>query len=343
MEPTLNFDLDEISNLKVVFQNQINKFNEIRGLVKDLKFIPVEPIGDYTPISFAAYDGGRMGLDFDPFQLDFIEIADSYGNDTLKFLLPTSQPLHLDDLTFLENIPQIKNFLGYLQANSMKELCQFPPNTGNVMEIAEMACIFTKLCEHPEEPLLILKDGFLRNKILQNNPKRKLVGVAKKSKILDTVQAILLIEKIIPRNYTGFIPLPSQIEKIAYKWPVNITKYPFGKLYIAKLSSKSNLLLTIEIPYDFENDEAIYSDHEIREIFGCLVKNSRFSFPTLGYPQTIMRAHEKAVRTGFTASIWREKIIRKLLEEIGSEEMRKLLKEAVFNQNIVDKRFLGGI
>ncbi|TFF87943.1 MAG: hypothetical protein EU549_03895 [Promethearchaeota archaeon] len=114
-------------------------------------------------------------------------------------------------------------------------------------------------------------------------------------------------------------------------------------MYIAKLSTQNNLLVTIEIPYDFQNDKPIYSKQDIYEIMGHLIKDSMGSYPILGYPQTIMRAHEKAVRTGFSASIWRDKIIDYLLEEIGDEEIRNLINESHFLREYVKKGMLGGL
>ncbi|KKL88544.1 hypothetical protein LCGC14_1923630, partial [marine sediment metagenome] len=119
--------------------------------------------------------------------------------------------------------------------------------------------------------------------------------------------------------------------------------FAFGKLYIAKLSRKSNLLLTLEIPYDYQNDEPIYNRQEMNEIIGHLIKDSMMSFPIIGYPQTIMRAHEKAVRCGFTASVWKEKIINYILNTIGDENLSKLIRDQVFLQEFVNKGVLGGL
>ncbi|MFX1435382.1 MAG: hypothetical protein ACFFB1_16555, partial [Promethearchaeota archaeon] len=189
--------------------------------------------------------------------------------------------------------------------------------------------------------------------ILKTYKRRKLVGVAKGSKVLNLISSALFIEKKIPYNKTGFIEIPWKIEQLAYKWTgkgsekvSNNTEkflhYAFGKLYVAKLSNKSNLLVTLEIPYDFRNNEEIYSRNEIHEIIGHLVKDSHGSYPILGYPQTIIRAHEKAVRTGFTASIWREKIIDRILNEIGEKQLKQLITEANFVREYVKKGILGG-
>ena len=142
-----------------------------------------------------------------------------------------------------------------------------------------------------------------------------------------------------------------EIEHIAYKWTgrgrikeneIKPLVYAFGKLYIAKLSKKSNLLITVEIPYDYYNNEEIYTKMEINEIFGHLIKDSLVSYPILGYPQTIVRAHEKAAMCGFTASIWKDKIIECFLEEIDDKNIKKLIKDSNFLREYINKGILGG-
>jgi hypothetical protein len=363
MEPQIQFNLEEIKNVKKTIVDQINKFNDIRKLIKNLNFIPVDPVGTYTPVSYKSIDGGRMGIYFDPFEFDFIVIADSFGNELLNFLVPKLESFEVNDYLYLDKIEPIKNLLKVLEVDSITNISNLLKSSETVMELSEYACIFERLTKEKNEPLLLMMDGLLRtilikpkyiNKllsILKDYKKQRLIGVAKSSRVLNLISSALFIEKKIPHGYTGYIEIPWEIEKLAYKWKgrgIQDDKkstylfHSFGKLYVAKLSKNSNLLVTVEIPYDFDNNEEIYSKMEINEIMGHLVKDSQGSYPILGYPQTIMRAHEKAVRCGFTASIWRDKIIDKLLDEIGDERIRKLIIESNFLREYVNKGLLGG-
>ena len=40
-----------------------------------------------------------------------------------------------------------------------------------------------------------------------------------------------------------------------------------------------------------------------------------------------MRAHEQAVRTGFTATIWRDKIMEELLLKTNNPEISEMMKQ----------------
>ena len=363
MDPKVNFDLNQISNIDYIIDEQLKRFADLRRLIKDLKFIPVDPIGTYSSVSYKSIDGGKMGIWFDPFELDYVLIADSIGNELMSYLVPKSESLNPQDFQFLNDFDSIKHLLKLLNIKYLQEASNILNNSNVAMELSEYACIFERLTRDKNEPIIVMKDGLLRTialkpeyiktlkNLLRTYSKAKLIGVAKGSRLLNLISSALLIEKKIPYGYTGFIEIPWQIEKIAYKWKGRGIKedkksthlfHAFGRLYIAKLSRTSNLLVTLEIPYDFDNTSPIYSKREIYEIIGHLIKDSGGSYPILGYPQTIMRAHEKAVRFGFTASIWQDKIINYILNKLGDKKIKNLIIENNYLRDYVNKGILGG-
>ena len=305
-----------------------------------------------------------MGIYFNPFELDLVVISDSNENEIMKFIVPKNDNLTSEDFRYLDDFPEIDSFNSVLGVDSIVNASEILNNPYTAMDIAEFACLFENLVRDNNEPKLYLKDGLLRSKAikheliqnlldtLKDNPRRKLVGVAKRSKVLNLISSALYIEHVFPPDFTGYIEVPLAVERMAYRWTgrgrVSETNqgplaFAFGKLYIAKLSSKSNLLLTLEIPYDYQNDENIYNRQEMNEIIGHLIKDSMMSYPILGYPQTIMRAHEKAVRCGFTASVWKEKIINYILNTIGDDNLSRLIRDQVFLHEYVNKGILGGL
>ncbi len=364
MEPEIKFDLKDIGNIDRIIADQIEELTNLREKVRDLTFTPVEPVGNYTAVTYKSIDGGKLGIYFDPLRWDFIVIADSSENRLVKFLVPRRESLLPQDFQFLDEFTEVKKFLQLLNLRSITESSEILNDPNIAMELVEFACIFERLTREKNEPIIVMRDGLLRTKslkaehiqnlipVLQNYKKQKLVGVAKGSKVLDLIITALSIEHKIPQNLTGYIEIPVEIERLAYKWPkrsrskekpIYPLEYAFGKLYLAKLSKKSNLFVTIEIPYDHKNNKEVYSKGEINEIIGHLIKDSMFSYPILGYPQTIMRAHERAATWGFTATIWKDKIIEHFLKGINEEPVRQLIRDFNFSREYVDKRNLGGI
>jgi len=356
-------DLNSIGNLEDALQSQIRKLDELREKVRELEFVPIDPMGSYQSVAYKAIDGGRMKIYFDPLELDLIDVADSYGNLKMRFIIPKGVDEEIDQVNnYLKQDPLIADFLKLLNKSNLTDISEVLTDSDTYMEIAEWACIFNKILSANDEPFIVMRDGLLRTKKLKSEligillealRKKKdrvyLVGVSKTSSVLSLLSTAISIERIFPPNSIGFVKVPIETELMAYKWTgrgkISESKrgifYSFGDLYIAKLSKSSNLLVTIEIPRDREKDQDIYSEQEIMRIMGHLAKDAAVSYPVLGYPQTIMRAHEYAVNTGFPASVIKDKIldnIRSKLDDAGKDYMR----DALLLKEEVNKGVLGG-
>ena len=362
-------DIENVMNLEKSLKSQIYKLNDLRREVKKLIFMPVDPMGSYISVAYKAIDGGKMKISFEPLEIDLIEVADSYGNIKMKFVLPKESDERReeesdlnDEGNFLDEDPIVKNFLYILGKNSVQEISEILNQSDTYMELSEWACIFERIENSSDEPVIMMRDGLLRTKKIKaelipnlwkilEEKKRfvKLVGVSKTSKVMTLLSTAISMEKVFPSKSIGYVKIPRHLEVRAYRWSGNgkISKtnnkiyYAFGDLYIAKLSRNSNLLVTVEIPRDIKNDREIYSDREITELMAHLAKDSAYSYPVLGYPQTIMKAHEAAARVGFPASVVKDKImdkLRDLLDEDGKDFMR----DASIITEFVNKGILGG-
>ena len=162
------------------------------------------------------------------------------------------------------------------------------------------------------------------------------------------LKAALICENVFPRGQIGYVEIPTWIENKAYTWsghgkvdPKKPLDYAFGTLYIAKLSRAKNMLVTVEIPKDLEENRKIYSDAEVMEIMGYLAKDSMYSYPVMGYPQTIMRAHEHAASLGLPSSILRDKVMDRLVKSTDPG-LAEYVRDAKMLGEIVEKGSLGG-
>lgn len=352
----MQFDTSGIMNLDSALEVQAAEFGKIREAVRRLSFQPVDPVGMYAAVAYKAIDGGKLGITFDPFELELVNVADSYGNDLLKFLMPKRREFTPNDFAFMDDLPPVREFLDGLGYSSVSDACQLQMlnSVGRAMELAELAVITTRITLNPNEPVVVMRDGLLRFPflkreakgrlldLLRRHPRQVLVGVAKSSRVLSLTGAAMLVEKTFPPNSTGHVEVPEELERMAYKWVPGSLGFPLGNLHVAKLSARNRLLVTVEVPHDRANDRRVYSRQQVGEIFGHLIKDSAASFPTLGYPQTLMRAHEKAVRTGFAASVWRDKVLGCLLEKVGDPSIVAQLKETWMLREYIKSPYLGG-
>lgn len=361
--------IDDITNLDLILKTQRAKLSSLREKVKELKFNSIDLAGNYSAISYRAIDGGMTNINLDPIEADIIEIADSYGNVKMKFCISSLEDKQDKDQNYsnLNSIPEIKELLQTLNIDSIAKLSEILKDSGTYMEIAEYACIFDKIMKSKDEKVIIMRDGLLRSKkfkseyikelikiVDKNKENVKLVGVSKTSKLLSMLSFALHLEKIFPSDGIGYVKIPLELELEAYTWsgsgilkPEDVKRlnYAFGDLYIAKLSKKSSLLVTVEIPSDITNDpkvsRPIYNQTEIDKLFGHLAKDSEYSYPVIGYPQTIMLAHETAVRLGFPSDLVKDLIREKMLNELD-DETKTSMREYEILKAVVDKGVLGG-
>jgi len=354
--------------LELLLNNQKKKVEILRSKVKSLRFIPVDPAGSYTSITFKSFDGGMFNLHFDPFEFDIVDVADSNGNIKLKFAAPSGDLRGTNELRVivedLEKNPIIRRFLDVLGKDSLVDISEILTDKGTLMELGELACIFDKVVSAPEdERTIILKDGFLRTKKIKaeliaplldliKSKKRhvKVIGVAKTSKLMFLLKAAMICERLFPDDMMGYVEIPLDVENMAYRWsghgmldpkkavPLD---YAFGSLHIAKLARHKNLFVTVEIPKDLKNNNPIYTNEEINEIMGHLAKDSVNSYPVIGYPQTMMKAHEFAVSLGLPASILRDSIMKRLVDDTDAE-LARYVRDAIFLGESVEKGSLGG-
>ena len=366
-----DLDIGNISNLDKAVESQLKKLELLRNEVRKLRYVPVDPVGDYNFVAYKAIDGGRMKINFNPLEIDFVNVSDSNDVTKMQFAFPRGNDLDDADIKDMLNAissanPLINNFVQSLGESSISEVSDVYKDPDALMEIGEWACIFERI-KSSQDPTLVIKDGLLRTKKIKselirkmldqveaNKKMTKLVGVSKTSSILTLISSSLSIEKIFPTNGVGYVKIPRDLELLAYTWSgkgllgerkKKRLYFAFGDLYIAKLSPNSNLLVTVEIPRDLSDDDSedrdIYSPAEVSGIMGHLAKNSRNSYPILGYPQTLVRAHEAAARVGFSASIVSDRVKDVILSKLD-EEGEGYMRDAEMIDEYVSKGVLGG-
>lgn len=359
--------IEKVGNLEKALEAQIKKLENLRTEARKLRFVPIEAMGAYTSLSYKAIDGGKMKISFDPIEIDLIEVADSHGNLKMRFVLPVGSDESQDkegieQSNFLDEDPIIKKFLKVLNKKSVFDISEILNQSDSYMEISEWACIFERITSQNDDPIILMRDGLLRTKKIKSElipelwnilkEKRrnvKLVGVSKTSKVISMLSTALAMEHVFPTSAIGYVRIPQDLEIKAYRWTgkgkisgkEERIYFAFGDLYIAKLSRNSNLLVTVEIPRDLENNTEIYSERDVTEIMAHLAKDSAYSYPVIGYPQTIMRAHEAAARVGFPASVIRDKILEKFRNKLD-DDGRDFMRDASVITEFVNKGVLGG-
>ncbi|AEJ44571.1 hypothetical protein [Alicyclobacillus acidocaldarius] len=176
---------------------------------------------------------------------------------------------------------------------------------------------------------LVVRDGYLRSKVFARDlfvqmcrrieqamertyreDRRRvfLVGIAKRSKVLQRYHMAILLESLFPPGEPRFVRVPREIEVSVYRWdeyargmeagsePGEAPKFVAGEMYFVRFGS--------------HRDDPIWAvdvlpSHgpQAQEIMGYLLEDAIAGFPTPLYPRCLQRAHEQARIGGLDAEL----------------------------------------
>jgi hypothetical protein len=278
-------------------------------------------------IATVATDGGENRLSLEPIRLQVVRVADSLGEIYFEeFIAQSLKPEEIVRFFFQSN-ERLQRFVTYLQLDWQQLLPQSDFQRSHLLsmlrELMEWAALL-KLASQPPARLLI-RDGLLRTVMLPDVVFQRigekfelltakhghlLVGVAKRSRVLNYLSVALGLNESFTGGEPAYLFIPAELEREAapaqYRW---IGGRALGWLHIARLDRGENVPL---LPVDV----AVWQRDRVDEVMSLLHQSGRGSFPTRGYPQALIQAHEHARLGGLEI----EMLERMLLEQIGERD-----------------------
>ncbi len=313
------------------------EFPKLQGLRTLTKKLDIHEIGyrDCYSLAPVATDGGENNLTFEPLNLEIIRVVDSEGQERIQKIIPVSTEPDffmsmfneigiLDRFLTRLNIDysDVSYFLPTEKTNRSKS--HFRTIIKNFRDILEWAVLLDMAWDQQKRPTLLLRDGLLRSMSMKDATIQSLadsfesayekngtllVGVAKRAKVLNYFSLSLNLENAFNRNYPCYCELKKDMEEEAYhRASAWVGHRSFGDLYFAKLTeNKEGIILPVEIPRWLRDRK--------KEILEYVAWTSKFSFPTIGYPFPLIKAHENAALTGieieYLASLLKNEILRR--------------------------------
>ena len=221
-----------------------------------------------------------------------------------------------------------------LGSGKSRDIERVSDNRGRVRafrDILEWAVLLDLASKDWPVDVLLLRDGLLRTKTLkrqtfpkldrafrnafetQTGPgKRKvfLLGVAKTSAVLSKLSLAMLLERTWDRDYACYAEVPKELEAKCYNfdrtWLETASDnqghgtqlyQSFGRLNLLKLgSSPDSPILPVDVPVWLPGNRK-------QEVLEYLVNDALDTFPVLGYPSALQRAHDHAVLTGLEMTV----------------------------------------
>jgi hypothetical protein len=188
-------------------------------------------------------------------------------------------------------------------------------------ELMEWAALL-KLASQPPAKLLI-RDGLLRSVMLTDRVFQRigdkfealtakhghlLVGVAKRSRVINYLSVSLGLNDSFADGLPAYLQIPPELEREAapaqYRW---VGSRAMGWLHMARLDHGDNVPL---LPVDV----AVWQRDRVDEAMSLLHESGRGSFPTRGYPQPLIQAHEHARLGGLEIEMLEEMLLQQVRE-----------------------------
>jgi hypothetical protein len=329
------------------------------GLRTQVRAFRIQEIGYRRcyAISPVATDGGENRLTFDPLNLEIIRVVDSDGHERFQKILPLSggteifraafdskQPQHAPVLArFLERLDieyaELSYFLDVARTEGDLRAAVRP-----FRDIVEWAVLLDIAWNPGQTTALVIRDGLLRTKALRPKVIAKLaksfedayrdrgsllVGVAKRSKVLNYLSLGLALEETFKKKYPCFCEVPREIEREAHpRWRSWLEEATFGILHLAKLAEDPDgIVLPVDVPE--------WLMPRRKEILEYLAETAKSSFPTVGYPEPLIKAHEGAVLHGFEMSILEDLLVEEVVRGQIPNEADKTLEHVAIGRGLL--------
>ncbi len=308
-------------------------------------------------ISPVATDGGENRLTFEPFNLEILRVVDSDGRERFQKILPLSGGPGIFraafDRTFPDHVPLLAEFLERLDVryDDLSYLLNPDRSAGDLRsavqpfrDIVEWAVLLDIAWNPGQTKALVIRDGLLRSIALRKEILPKLarsfeeayreqgsllVGVAKRSKVLNYLSFALALEGTLRKSYPCFCEVPKQIEREAHRqWRSWLEEHTIGRLHLAKLVEEPDgLILPVDIPE--------WLMPRRKEILEYLAETAKSSFPTPGYPEPLIRAHEGAVLHGMEMSVLEDMFIEELLRNQPGSDSDKTFEHVAIGRGLL--------
>jgi hypothetical protein len=272
----------------------------------------------------------------------------------ITFRLPVMQNL----LTSLSTDFEALSYL--LGSKKNAEVKRVADNRGRVRafrDILEWAVLLELASKNWPVDILLLRDGLLRTKSLKretfpkldrafqktfegqlSSGKRKVfpLGVAKTSAVLSKLSLAMTLEGIFDRDYPCYAEVPKDLEEKCYNFdrtwldtaseeiPENEQLYQsFGRLHLVKLGAPSDSpILPVDVPVWLPVNRK-------QEVLEYLVNDALDTFPVIGYPSALQRAHEHAVLTGLEMTMLGD-LMTEALQEHVDEPLRERIIRLIY-------------
>ena len=274
--------------------------------------------------------------------------------------LPVMQSL-LDALGI--DFEELSYLLGSKKSQDIERVSDNRGRVRAFRDILEWAVLLDLASKDWPVDVLLLRDGLLRTKTLKRETfpkldrafrqafesqtskgKRKVfvLGVAKTSAVLSKLSLAMMLERTWDRDYPCYAEVPKELEARCYNYDRTWLEtasddsengrqlyQSFGRLHLLKLGSSPDApVLPVDVPVWLPSNRK-------QEILEYLVNDSLDTFPVLGYPSALQRAHDHAVLTGLEMTVLGDLMTDALQDQVDESLRERIVRHVHLGRGLI--------
>lgn len=232
-------------------------------------------------------------------------------------------------------------------------------------DLCEWAVLYELICyrSFPTDTLVV-RDGQLRSKVFRGEyfiqireriedaiervyreDRRRvfLVGIAKKSKVLDRYNLAFALENVLPEGEARYVEIPREMERKCYgsEWarrgPEKAAeheegaRFVAGRMYFVRFGPQSG-----DPIWSVDVLDSQTSFHQ--EIFGYLQNDAIEGFPVAFYPMCLQKAHGFAQIVDFDLELLQNEVVHAIREQLPGSE-RAVFDALPLRRKMADRRY----
>jgi hypothetical protein len=351
------FQIDQLPELRRLIGDQAARdqvlLDELMAEVRSVGPVRIIKPRSATSVALMAADGGNNRVAFNPFYLQVIRVVDSHGKELfMDVVSPTSDvgelsKRHLDSSGPHTPLGQLMLDLGVGDLNQLSPMMT-SESTGWVLtyrDLCEWATLYELICSRRfAQDTLLVRDGLLRSKLFRGElfikmyelirghidrvyteDRRRiwLVGLAKKTEVLEQYRLAISLSRIFERGSPCFVAVPEKMQERAYRWaeyirrPDDISakekpKFNMGAMHFVRFGSRSgDPVWTVDL-LDCQKGDA-------QAIFGYMLTDAVAGFPVPFYPNCLQQADNHSRVADLDLDIVEDNLIEAIRHQVGPD------------------------
>jgi len=317
---------------------------QARELAPDVR--PIRPRAA-TAVALTATDGGNNAVAFNPFSLQIVRVVDSQGKEL--FLDVVSPGTDIGELSrqHLAERTVLGRLMTELGVTELRALCPMMTGRSNrwvqdYRDLCEWATLYDLVCHHDfAADTLVVRDGLLRTPIFahgtlagigqlmraaierqgrENRRRVWVVGLAKKTKVLDHYRLAMSLAGIFDHGMPCFVPVPGRMQASVYQSQDSLRDRDdgtasgnIGQMYFVRFGARSGDPI-------WTADLLAWQAADAQAVFGHLQADAAAGFPVPFYPFSLQQADAHSRVADLDVEIIEDSLVNAVRDLVGQDK-----------------------